>query len=100
MGPNILGDIYQKNTDKEIRKSIGQYYTPDFIIKYILKKTIGRADIIENPYISVIDISCGAGYFLMEAYSILKRKIFIKFRRTKGKIRRRYIYLRKRRTDI
>ncbi|OZV13650.1 hypothetical protein CIW83_03670 [Tissierella sp. P1] len=77
MGPNILGDIYQKNTDKEIRKSIGQYYTPDFIIKYILKKTIGKADIIENPYISVIDISCGAGYFLMEAYSILKEKFLL-----------------------
>lgn len=69
-----LGEIYQKNTDIEIRKSIGQYYTPDYIIKYILEKTIGKVDIVENPYISVIDISCGTGYFLIEAYNILKEK--------------------------
>lgn len=71
---NILGDFYQKNTDKKIRKSIGQYYTPDFVVRYILKKTIGKVNIIDNPYISIIDISCGAGYFLTEAYDILKEK--------------------------
>lgn len=86
MGSKVLGDIYQKNTDKEIRKSIGQYYTPDFIIKYILKKTIGKADIIRNPYISVIDISCGAGYFLMAAYDVLKEKFLLNLE----ELRKRY----------
>ncbi len=76
MEHNILGDIYQKNTDIDIRKSIGQYYTPKFIIKYILDKTVGRANIIENPFIKVVDISCGAGYFLILAYDIL-REMFL-----------------------
>lgn len=74
---DVLGDIYQNSNDKEIRKSIGQYYTPDFIIEYILENTIGKADIVSNPYISVIDISCGAGYFLMLAYDILKEKFML-----------------------
>jgi len=85
MENNILGDIYQKNTDKEIRKSIGQYYTPQFIIKYIIDKTVNKADIIKNPYISVIDISCGAGYFLIAAYDVLKRKFLLGLEELKEK---------------
>ncbi len=85
METNILGDIYQNNTEKEIRKSIGQYYTPDFIIKYILEKTIGKTDIIENPFVRVIDISCGAGYFLIGAYDVLKEKFLIKLEELKYK---------------
>ncbi|WP_353097376.1 N-6 DNA methylase [Tissierella praeacuta] len=85
MEDNILGDIYQKNTDKEIRKSIGQYYTPEFIIKYILDKTVGKVDIIKNPYTSIIDISCGAGYFLMIAYDILKEKFLLGLEELKEK---------------
>lgn len=84
MKENInLGEIYQKNTDTEIRKSIGQYYTPDYIIKYILEKTIGKACIVENPYISVIDISCGTGYFLIAAYDILKEKFRLNIKKLK-----------------
>lgn len=82
---NNLGEIYQENTDKVIRKSIGQYYTPDYIIKYILEKTIGKADIVGNPYISVIDISCGTGYFLIAAYDILKEKFILNINKLKEK---------------
>ncbi len=74
MSYNILGEIYQKNTDNEIRKSIGQYYTPDYIIKYILDNTVAKLDILDNPFVSIIDISCGAGYFLIKTYDILKDK--------------------------
>lgn len=77
MEPNKLGESYQRNTDTDIRKSIGQYYTPNFIIEYILKKTVVRADIIKNPYMRVIDISCGAGYFLIAAYDVLKEKFLL-----------------------
>ncbi|WP_313757128.1 Eco57I restriction-modification methylase domain-containing protein [Tissierella sp.] len=85
MENNILGDIYQKNTDKGIRKSIGQYYTPEFIIKYIINKTVDKGDIIKNPYISVVDISCGAGYFLMAAYDVLKGKFLLGLEELKEK---------------
>lgn len=81
-----LGEIYQDITDKEIRKSIGQYYTPEYIIKYILEKTIGNIDVVDNPFLSVIDISCGAGYFLLLAYDILKNMFSLNIE----KLRKRY----------
>lgn len=82
---SILGDIYQKNTDMDIRKSIGQYYTPKFIIKYILDKTVGRANVIENPFIRVVDISCGAGYFLILAYDILREMFLLNIEKLREK---------------
>ncbi|WMM23457.1 N-6 DNA methylase [Tissierella sp. MB52-C2] len=85
MGDNILGEIYQQNTDNEIRKSIGQYYTPNFVIKYILENTVEKVDIIQNPFISIIDISCGAGYFLTASYDILKEKFLLKLEEIRDK---------------
>lgn len=72
---NLLGEIYENSIDIKIRKSNGQYYTPNFIIDYIMEKTIGNVNIVDNPFVSVIDISCGAGYFLFSAYDILQKKI-------------------------
>ena len=71
------GEIYEKNQIPSIRKSIGQYYTPDYIIKYILDKTVSKADIVENPFVKIIDPSCGPGYFLLEAYDMLKEKFLL-----------------------
>lgn len=71
---NSLGKIYEKNINVKIRKSMGQYYTPDFVIDYILKKTIMNIDVTENPFVSIIDPSCGVGYFLLSAYDILQTK--------------------------
>lgn len=86
MSYNILGEIYQKNTDNEIRKSIGQYYTPNYIVKYILDNTVAKLDILDNPFVSIIDISCGAGYFLIKAYDILKDKFISNI----GELRKKY----------
>ncbi|SHK23309.1 Eco57I restriction-modification methylase domain-containing protein [Tepidibacter formicigenes] len=71
---NILGDIYEKFMDEETRKSLGQVYTPDFIIEYIIGKTIEKENIIENPFIKVLDPACGSGHFLIKAYDILRKK--------------------------
>jgi len=71
---NILGDVYEKFMDRETRKAIGQFYTPEFVIEYILKNTVAEADVVENPFVSVADISCGSGHFLIMAYDILREK--------------------------
>jgi desulfoferrodoxin (superoxide reductase-like protein) len=70
----IFGAVYEKLTDKEIRKSIGMFYTPDSIVDYILKQTIWELDVLENPFVKILDPACGAGYFLVKAYDILKYK--------------------------
>lgn len=71
---NILGDVYEKFMDRDTRKAIGQFYTPEFVIEYILKNTVADADVVENPFVSVADISCGSGHFLIMAYDILRDK--------------------------
>ncbi len=69
-----FGDLHEKLTDKTTRKSIGMFYTPDFVIDYILKYTVEEIDVLANPYVNILDPSCGAGYFLIKAYEILKYK--------------------------
>jgi type I restriction-modification system DNA methylase subunit len=71
---NILGDVYEKFMDRETRKAIGQFYTPEFVIEYILNNTVAKADVVENPFVSVADISCGSGHFLIMAYDILRER--------------------------
>ena len=71
---NILGDVYEKFMDRVTRKAIGQFYTPEFVIEYILNNTVAKADVVENPFLSIADISCGSGHFLIMAYDILKEK--------------------------
>lgn len=62
---------YEKSLPEDIKKSRGIYYTPKFIVEYILKKTLKEHDILSNPCPKILDISCGCGNFLLEAYDIL-----------------------------
>ncbi|MCK9218207.1 MAG: N-6 DNA methylase [Firmicutes bacterium] len=73
-GEFSLGKFYQQSLDKDIKKAHGKYYTPDIIIDFILKNTITKADIIQNPFIKILDPACGAGFFLLKAYDVLKEK--------------------------
>jgi len=83
---NILGDVYEKFMDRETRKAIGQFYTPDFVIEYILNNTVAEADVVENPFVSVLDPACGSGHFLIMAYDILRKK----FEENIDKLREKY----------
>jgi adenine-specific DNA-methyltransferase len=67
----IVSNNYEKSLDEEVKKSSGIYYTPKFIVEYIMEKTLYKHDIIENPYPKVFDMSCGCGNFLIVAYDVL-----------------------------
>lgn len=68
------GKYYQDTKDRDTKRAYGQFYTPDFIIDYILEMTIAKADIVKNPYLKILDPACGAGFFLLKAYDMLKEK--------------------------
>lgn len=59
----------------EVRKAGGVYYTPQYIVEYIVKNTIGK--LIENKTpkevsnIKICDPACGSGSFLIGAYQFL-----------------------------
>ncbi|MGQ9626379.1 MAG: Eco57I restriction-modification methylase domain-containing protein [Anaerolineae bacterium] len=59
------------------RKAQGIYYTPQFVARYIVRETLGRF-LEENDYerarqIRVLDMACGSGSFLIEAFDALDR---------------------------
>ncbi|MEI6088881.1 MAG: DNA methyltransferase [bacterium] len=89
--PEILGRIYEKflssrilitenrqikiDEKSEVRKAGGIFYTPEYIVDYIVENTVGKQIEGLTPEeikkIKIIDPSCGAGSFLLGAYSYL-----------------------------
>ncbi|MDZ4203273.1 MAG: N-6 DNA methylase, partial [Bacteroidales bacterium] len=59
----------------EVRKAGGVYYTPQYIVDYIVKNTVGK--LVENntpkevSNIKIVDPACGSGSFLIGAFQYL-----------------------------
>ncbi len=59
----------------EVRKAGGVYYTPQYIVDYIVQNTIGK--LVENKTpieiaaLKIVDPACGSGSFLLGAYQFL-----------------------------
>ena len=96
---DVLGGIYEqylnfvqgrksKDKAKSKRKSQGIYYTPKYIVEFIVKETLGeklkKTKPKEISKIRVLDPACGSGSFLIAAYdkileSVKNPSLFIKF---------------------
>ncbi len=88
---DILGHIYEqflgkvirltpghhaKVEDKpEVKKAGGVYYTPTYIVDYIVKNTVGKLLEQNTPTkvssLRILDPACGSGSFLLGAYQTL-----------------------------
>jgi type I restriction-modification system DNA methylase subunit len=59
----------------EVRKAGGVYYTPQYIVEYIVKNTVGKLIDGKTPEeiskIKIVDPACGSGSFLIGAYQYL-----------------------------
>ncbi len=59
----------------EVQKAGGVYYTPPYIVKYIVKQTIGKKIEGKTPdqisKMRFVDPACGSGSFLIGAYQYL-----------------------------
>ncbi len=79
-------------TDKGERKATGSFYTPEYIVKYIVKNTLGplidkmieeammspelRAGLLKKLLsLKVLDPAMGSGHFLVEATDYIAREI-------------------------
>jgi len=90
IGVELLGSIYERylgNTIRltpkqvrveeklEVRKAGGVYYTPKYIVDYIVKNTVGKVIEGKTPKqiekIRVLDPACGSGSFLIGAFQYL-----------------------------
>ncbi|MGI0141708.1 MAG: N-6 DNA methylase [Candidatus Micrarchaeales archaeon] len=59
---DIIGRIYEYHVSKDERKKLGQFYTPDYIIDYILNSIPLKVSH------KLLDPACGSGGFLIRAY--------------------------------
>jgi len=73
----LLGNVYENFVDKEIKKKTGVYYTPTFIIDFVLGFTV-KEKLKYSKNIKVLDPSCGSGSFLVESY----KKIIENYKKT------------------
>ena len=90
MGVELLGSIYERYLGKtirttakkvfveekpEVRKAGGVYYTPKYIVDYIVKNTVGKLIEGKTPKqiekIRILDSACGSGSFLIGAFQYL-----------------------------
>ena len=88
---DILGQVYEQFLGKvirltaghqakveekpEVKKAGGVYYTPTFVVEYIVRQTVGKLLEGKTPKqvakIRVLDPACGSGSFLIGAYQFL-----------------------------
>ena len=91
LGVEILGNVYEQflgkvirltaghqakvETKPEVKKAGGVYYTPQYIVDYIVGKTVGKLVAGKTPgeiaEIKILDPACGSGSFLIGAYTYL-----------------------------
>lgn len=59
----------------EVRKAGGVYYTPQYIVDYIVKQTVGKLTEGKTPKeiskLKIVDPACGSGSFLIGAFEYL-----------------------------
>ena len=59
----------------EVRKAGGVYYTPQYIVDYIIENTVGELCNNKKPKdiekLKIVDPACGSGSFLLGAYQYL-----------------------------
>ena len=88
---DILGSVYERFLGKtirltkahyakieekpEVRKAGGVYYTPKYIVDYIVENTVGKLLKGKKPKdvekLKIVDPACGSGSFLIGAYQYL-----------------------------
>ena len=74
---NIKGGSHTVKIEEkpEVKKAGGVYYTPQYIVDYIVKNTVGQKIENKSPEeiakIKICDPACGSGSFLIGAYQYL-----------------------------
>ncbi|MCY6483584.1 N-6 DNA methylase [Clostridium aestuarii] len=70
---NNFSKTYIKFMEKEKGKSSGIVYTPYEIAEYIVENTITIENIVQNPYLKILDPACGCGNILIPCFQYLKK---------------------------
>jgi methylase of polypeptide subunit release factors len=66
----LISSVYEAFLKSEDKKSKGIYYTPSFLVEFMLSHTL-REKVKENPHARVLDPACGSGAFLVESFKMI-----------------------------
>lgn len=69
----LISNIYEILLGKEQRDKDNAFYTPHYLVNYILDKTVSPF-IMQYGRCNVLDPSCGSGIFLVESYRRMVEK--------------------------
>jgi len=69
----LISEVYERFMGEKKRKKDGAYYTPSFLVDYILEKTV-KKHLEKNNSCKVFDPSCGSGIFLVETLRCIIEK--------------------------
>ncbi len=67
---DVLGDLYQKLLPRELRKKMGEFYTDEEVVEYILHRS-GYVEACRHGAPKILDPACGSGTFLVRAAAYL-----------------------------
>ncbi len=79
--PEDLSEHYEQllSTDPQTRKQGGAYYTPQYIVDFIVEKTLGpvleTADLSTLSRLCILDPASGGGIFLLAAYRAVLARV-------------------------
>lgn len=63
----LISNIYEILLGKETRDKDNAFYTPNYLVEYILDKTVTKT-LKEKSSFTILDPSCGSGVFLVDSY--------------------------------
>ena len=112
IGVEILGNVYEQFLGKvisltpsgkakielkpEVKKAGGIYYTPQYIVEYIVENTVGKMIKGKTPKqiekIRILDPACGSGSFLIGAYAYLLKYHLQYYLKNKPKNYKKFIF--------
>ena len=68
-----LYEAYLAETNKDSKKSLGQYYTPEDVSKFIANEAVKLYEDGDN----IADVCCGCGNLVVRLVEALQKKIHI-----------------------
>lgn len=84
----LSGEQVKYELKPDVRKAGGIYYTPEYIVDYIVKNTVGKLLEDLSPAkvkkLRILDPACGSGSFLIRAYEEML-KFYLKNKKLKPK---------------
>lgn len=69
----LISNIYEILLGKETRNKDNAFYTPNYLVEYILDRTVTKTLKVKSAF-TILDPSCGSGVFLVDSYRRIIQK--------------------------